>query len=321
MLELEFAKHPDFFIKQGKYWVTREFSSNELGRQMPELIITEEGFRIRGRNETTLIRSLSTLSGKPISDIERVMRPGQLSGAGFLGRNESLLDVLAKDNDTVLQLSLTHQELADFLMYFLEARTYATQQTGHSSIHFQYGGRTYSFFESQWRGMQENPFGGPGTNVDTTLECHNNGRVVGYSGLLPTLIYRYGFYEGRGTSYRLDPLEIAVIAGLVQDTENDPVEELVNNNEAAAIIETKSQFERFKRAARRNEGLVYAPNYIVRPSNLGEPLSLEHTGLSEDEVKAIFNHVDTSNNQPHDISETVVPPSRLPLLRWLRKFI
>src|SRR5262245_30734227 len=78
------------------------------------------GFMVGGKNPTALIRKLTEISGRPIADLEADMRPGAEtevgSGAGFLGRDEKLLDVLAADNEMVLgDLKLTHQQLARHL--------------------------------------------------------------------------------------------------------------------------------------------------------------------------------------------------------------
>jgi hypothetical protein len=56
------------------------------------------GFVVGGKNATALIQSLEEINGITIADLERSMRPGALSIAGFLGKDEKLLEVLAADN-------------------------------------------------------------------------------------------------------------------------------------------------------------------------------------------------------------------------------
>src|SRR6202030_2049258 len=74
------------------------------------------GFLVGGKNPTALIRKLTEIAGRPIADLEKDMRPGALSGKGFLGKDERLLDVLAKDNRYVVEkLGLAHQDLARHL--------------------------------------------------------------------------------------------------------------------------------------------------------------------------------------------------------------
>ena len=74
------------------------------------------GFIIGGKNATELIKKLSEINGKSIADLEKVMRPGAASKAGFLGRDEKLLEVMATDNQYVVdKLGSTHQDLAKHL--------------------------------------------------------------------------------------------------------------------------------------------------------------------------------------------------------------
>src|SRR5262245_61992219 len=56
------------------------------------------GFVIGGRNETSLIRGLTDIYDRKISDLEKDMRPGAYATKGFLGNEERLLDVLVEDN-------------------------------------------------------------------------------------------------------------------------------------------------------------------------------------------------------------------------------
>src|SRR5437867_2233980 len=61
------------------------------------------GFIVGGKNTTAVIRGLTHINDISIADLERVMRPGKSSNAGFLGAKEKLLDVLAADNDYVTE--------------------------------------------------------------------------------------------------------------------------------------------------------------------------------------------------------------------------
>src|SRR2546423_1770790 len=58
----------------------------------------DTGFVVGGKNSTALIRKLTKINGRTIAELEKDMRPGALSRAGFLGPKESLLEVLAEDN-------------------------------------------------------------------------------------------------------------------------------------------------------------------------------------------------------------------------------
>lgn len=76
------------------------------------LVQDSTGFVIGGVNSSSLIAKLKEINGVPISELERRMRPGEYSESGFLGKNESLLDVMMRDNDYVLDRNLTHKALA-----------------------------------------------------------------------------------------------------------------------------------------------------------------------------------------------------------------
>jgi hypothetical protein len=68
----------------------------ELGVQLVEpKKDPKTGFVVAGKNATPLIQGLMEIDGRPIADLEKDMRPGALSRAGFLGKDESLLVVLA----------------------------------------------------------------------------------------------------------------------------------------------------------------------------------------------------------------------------------
>jgi len=172
---------------------------------------TAEGFKISGVNETSLIRSLSLLNGISIDRLEAQMRPGVLSNAGFLGKDESLTQVLAKDNDAVLGMGLTHQKLADFLFHASEGDYFSS-----NFKNFEYNGRKFTRHCVVSMGFQESPFeDGTMGNEEYDIVCLENNLAIRFSTLLPFMIERYGFYEGKGTPYRVEPKKVAEIAGLI----------------------------------------------------------------------------------------------------------
>src|SRR5688500_18130066 len=52
------------------------------------------GFLLGGKNGTDLLPRLTETNGRTIADLEKDMRPGNFSTAGFLGKDEKLLEVL-----------------------------------------------------------------------------------------------------------------------------------------------------------------------------------------------------------------------------------
>lgn len=259
--------------------VLRQLTPEEMGVKPTEVIPTPESFKIHGVNETPLIRSLRSLNGTPISTLETRMRPagaaymglpgesGGISGGGFLGRNESLPQVLGDDNDTVLGMGLNHQQLASFLFYFDDVEK-VRRQTEERPMAFDYNGRTFIHSKDAYRGMQDSPFAdGTNTNTDETITCLEDGSSISYSGLLPFMIHRYGFYEGKSVGYRLDPTKLAEVAGFIPRPDNDPVATLVKDLNAEVEIKTADELNRL-RNINGLMNLLSAPNLKIVPGDL-----------------------------------------------------
>jgi hypothetical protein len=167
------------------------------------------GFVVGGKNPTALIKTLTEINGRAIPELEKDMRPGASSTAGFLGKEESLLAVMAADNSYVVdELGLTHQELAKHLRAFERIFLLQFKEKGSAGA-FLYNGRAFGVGVESWFDLQGSPFGdNTATAVDVTVTNLHNGKVLKYSGLVPLMMERYGFYEGKGTSYRVEPRDI-----------------------------------------------------------------------------------------------------------------
>ncbi len=84
---------------------------------------------IRDRNELATLKSINGIS---IQKIEERARPGPgcYSQSGFLGKDESLIEVLQQDWDTVEKLGTSHVELAAHLRNILDlAKTFSLNRT------------------------------------------------------------------------------------------------------------------------------------------------------------------------------------------------
>lgn len=187
-----------------------KFTLAELGvMPVKETIDPATQFKIGGKNSTESIAKLTALAGRSIAELEVDMRPGKMSGAGFLGAKENLLDVLVADNQFVVDdRRLTHQQLA---VHLLALAGVANWQSDHKEAHepFLYHGRRFRVKLAAYRGYQESPFKDETkTNMDATLENLDNEQKLKYSLLVPLMIERYGFYEGTGTPYRVEPKHV-----------------------------------------------------------------------------------------------------------------
>jgi hypothetical protein len=172
------------------------------------------GFVEGGKNATALVRGLPEIAGQSIAKLEKRMRPGQDSRAGFLGKDESLLEVLAADNRYVVdELGLSHQEIAKHL-HIIGA--IAAKQASTKAVDILYRGQRLRLQSIHYKGFQDSPFDdGTKTSIDATVENVGSGKKLTFSLLLPHMIERYGFYEGKGTPYRVDSRAVLEVLELV----------------------------------------------------------------------------------------------------------
>jgi hypothetical protein len=190
------------------------------------------------------LASVTTITGRPLADIDRLGQPGQISTAGFLAPGENLISVLTADNETVRALGLTHPDLARPL-HHLWNLILAEVSHGHSAARSKriplifYGGHPIRLETGNSRGYQESLFedeivGNSQIWVERDLTREelsflrrvyplltdverkklierltriHTGEMVAY------YIQRYGLYEGH-TDYRADPVALAWIFGL-----------------------------------------------------------------------------------------------------------
>jgi len=182
---------------------------------VPRRTDPKTGFVIGGKNRTAVLAKLGEIVGVNIADLEDSMRPGVLSTAGFLGKDEKLLDVLVADNRLVVdELGLTHQQLARPLRVLgAVART----EPGKSKV-VTYGGRRFRIQATLYRASVRSPFeDGTGTNCVVTIHNLANDKKLTYSLLVPEMVERYGFYEGKGTRYRLEPRSIIEVCDFLKN--------------------------------------------------------------------------------------------------------
>jgi len=162
------------------------------------------------------------------SDLERQMRPGALSEAGFLGLNERLNDVISVDLRTLQRLGLTFQQFAD--------RLETLSQKAHGLMHGHRGDNYWKIVEkgllvekkyriswNTYMGYQKCPFGcAENADTDYTIVNVETGESVFFSGLHIHLIREHQFFEGH-TKYRLDPETCARVLDIKAGVEYTPV--------------------------------------------------------------------------------------------------
>lgn len=198
------------------------FDLTDTEHYKPTAISRDDGgLVLAGSNFSSQIRCCESINGIAIEQLEKLMRPGSNddygSTEGFLGENESLLDVLVSDNEFVMETGFTHRQLAiPLLQVSLRARRMvAPDDQRDQAFEFEHATTNWRVKVRCFRGYQLSPFNdGTKSNCEFTLTNIDNNESVEFSGLVPLMIERYGFYEGHGTRYRVDPKRIMRVLGL-----------------------------------------------------------------------------------------------------------
>ena len=133
----------------------------------------------------------------------RAMQPGIISRDGFLGTDTDLETRIQKDNDTVRQLGLTHSIIADRME---ELTRYARNGIGKEIVY----NDVFALSIKKVRGSIICPWQHPGLYPKelTQLKRIDTHQTGMWTALHIHLIRAHGFYEGMGSSFRLDPVEL-----------------------------------------------------------------------------------------------------------------
>lgn len=194
-------------------------------------------------SENELIET-KTITGKSVSELTEMGRPGRSSGEGFVASDEDIISVLRGDNRLVKKMGLTHPQLARALFHhwnLLLKHTEACNEQGRlwgEISGFLYKGNKIFFEAGRTKGWQESLFddeiyGGCqieiwrelaqeekdflNENYSHLKEDRMNELIAKLSRvhigeMVPYYIMRYGFYEGH-TGYRADPIAISFVFG------------------------------------------------------------------------------------------------------------
>ena len=147
--------------------------------------------------------------------IQEKLQPGVITRDGFLGRDRrNLVDILEEDDARVRRKKLTHRQIADRM---IELRDAGMKGLGDFiSVPPHYEVRVDSV-----RGKLPCPFGDPGILPKTNITVRNlkkNTEII-FTDLHIHLIGSHGFYEGKGSTFRLEPAALAEIMELKSEEE------------------------------------------------------------------------------------------------------
>jgi hypothetical protein len=139
--------------------------------------------------------------------IQEKMKAGVITRDGFLGTDgRKLIDILLEDDGAVQRLNLSHVRVAQRMIELRDAGMAGLGDYISVEPHFEV--RVDSV-----RGKLPCPFGDPGIFPKTNVTVRNlaSGREITFTDLHIHLIGSHGFYEGRGSVFRLDPPALAEI--------------------------------------------------------------------------------------------------------------
>lgn len=154
----------------------------------------------------------------PLAEVEARMRPRSYSQSGFLGQNESLVEVLQNDAHELAELGVEASELSAALGRLLETALVSKRsitRVGDHDIRIQrYKGFQICPFAPE---PFENPCPGGGAKLGSIdWEIRNNRRSFRLSGpgLIVHLIGIHSFFEGLESPYRVAPRALAELLEL-----------------------------------------------------------------------------------------------------------
>jgi hypothetical protein len=135
------------------------------------------------------------------------MAPGVITRDGFLGDDRRpLVDILIADEETVKALGREHAAIGARMVELRDAGMAGLGEFVNVAPHFEV--RVDSV-----RGRLPCPFGDPGIFPKTNVTVRNTrtGREITYTDLHIHLVRVHGFYEGRGSPFRLEPGDLAEV--------------------------------------------------------------------------------------------------------------
>jgi|GEM_PF-189980 len=126
---------------------------------------------------------------------------------GFLGTDSRpLAEIIRADEKDLKKLNLTHQAIARRMSYFREAGENGLGEFVKLAPHFEISCEVA-------RGFIPCPFGEPGMHRKTMVIVRNLRlrKEITFSDLNIHLIAAHDFYEGRGSPFRLEPVDLAQV--------------------------------------------------------------------------------------------------------------
>ncbi len=133
--------------------------------------------------------------------IQEKMKAGVLTYEGFLGNDKrNYLDIIADDKKIINSFDKSLQEIAEKMKYLMEK----SFQSYDGSIVID---KKFEVEYTSFRGILISPFPGAGKFGKAIIRVTNleNNKSVMWTPLHVHFIKDYGFFEGQGSKFRIDP--------------------------------------------------------------------------------------------------------------------
>ncbi len=135
------------------------------------------------------------------TDLRKLLGPSMFSADGFLGSDKrSPEDIIHDDLATLARLGIDKSKLVDAL----RSACAAAERALGAPVRLTGG---VSAISRDWRGRIPSPFPGEGTfpKGETIFSDDETGESFSVSPLSLHLIDKHGFFQGRGSPYRVEP--------------------------------------------------------------------------------------------------------------------
>ena len=153
---------------------------------------------------------------KKMDEIQEKMKPGRITLHGFLGEDKrNIVDILIEDDARVKRMNLTHKKIAKKMIQFKQKGMKGMGDFIKVEPHFEVKVESV-------RGKLPCPFGDPGIfpKVNTTVLNKKIDKSLVYTDLNIHMIWVHGFYEGKGSRFRLEPEKLKNVLEIEEVKEN-----------------------------------------------------------------------------------------------------
>ena len=134
-------------------------------------------------------------------------KPGKITKEGFLGDDtRHIHDIIEEDLHTLARLEVTQEQIADRLQYFIEE--------GKKGLETPVDLGDFTTQVIWRRGMLPSPFGDPKRlyhKIVATVFNKKLNKELTYTQLNVHMIRDHGFFEGKGSVFRLEPEDVVEI--------------------------------------------------------------------------------------------------------------